>query len=71
MAHTPKTNAHCERFNRTIQVEFADFQEELLFGDVVAFNDRLFQWLHWYHAECPTTASPCVPSPIISARSAQ
>ena len=50
---TPKMNAHCERFNRTIQDEFVDFHEDLLFGDLDAFNDRLFEWLHWYNAERP------------------
>lgn len=50
---TPKMNAHCERFNRTIQEEFVDYHEDLLFTDVDAFNDRLFQWLHWYNAQRP------------------
>ena len=51
--HTPKMNAHCERFNRTIQQEFVDYHEDLLFGDLDAFNDHLFEWLHWYNAERP------------------
>lgn len=50
---TPKMNAHCERFNRTLQEEFVDFHEDLLFGDLDAFNDRLFDWLHWFNAERP------------------
>lgn len=50
---TPRMNAHCERFNRTIQEEFVDFHEDLLFGDIDTFNDRLLDWLHWYNAERP------------------
>ncbi|WP_404548349.1 integrase core domain-containing protein [Dyella jejuensis] len=50
---TPKMNAHCERFNRTIQEEFVDYHEDLLFADIHAFNERLFAWLHWYNAERP------------------
>jgi transposase InsO family protein len=50
---TPKMNAHCERFNRTVQEEFLDYQEELLFTDLHAFNERLFEWLGWYNLERP------------------
>lgn len=50
---TPKMNAHCERFNRTIQEEFVDYHEELLFYDLAAFNDRLLHWLTWYNLERP------------------
>jgi transposase InsO family protein len=50
---TPKMNAHCERFNRTIQDEVVDYHEALLFDDLDAFNHRLFEWLHWYNAERP------------------
>ena len=35
---TPKMNAHCERFNRTLQDEFASYHENLLFTDLPAFN---------------------------------
>ena len=38
---TPKMNAHCERFNRTVQEEFVDVHEELLFYYLPRFNDRL------------------------------
>ena len=41
---TPKMNARCERFNRTLQEEFLDYHEELLFTDLKAFNDKLFDW---------------------------
>lgn len=51
--HTPKMNAHCERFNRTLQEEFVDYEESLLFDDLEAFNHRLFIWLGWYNLERP------------------
>ena len=50
---TPKMNAHCERFNRTVQQEFLDYQEELLFTDLPASNEQLFEWLSWYNLERP------------------
>lgn len=49
---TPKMNAHCERFNRTIQEEFVDYHEPLLL-DVSKFNDALIDWLLWYNGERP------------------
>jgi len=49
---TPKMNAHCERFNRTIQEEFIDYHEsELLYPDI--FNRKLIDWLLWYNGERP------------------
>ena len=49
---TPKMNAHCERFNRTIQEEFVDFHTpELL--DPATFNRKLIPWLLWYNGERP------------------
>ena len=50
---TPKMNAHCERFNRTVQDEFLDVHEELLFYDLPQFNQRLLRWLAWFNAERP------------------
>jgi transposase InsO family protein len=50
---TPKMNAHCERFNRTIQEEFVDFHDDLLFTDLQLFNDKLLDWLSWYNIERP------------------
>jgi hypothetical protein len=35
------------------QDAFVDYHEALLFDDLDAFNDRLFEWLHWYSAERP------------------
>jgi len=50
---TPKMNAHCERFNRTVQDEFLDVYEELLFYDLPQFNQRLLRYLAWFNAERP------------------
>ena len=45
---TPKMNAHCERFNRTIQEEFVDYHiQDLLTPS--RFNKKLIQWLFWYN----------------------
>ena len=50
---TPKMNAHCERFNRTIQDEFVDYHENHLFTDRLQFNLKLLVWLDWYNRERP------------------
>ncbi len=49
----PKMNPQAERFNRTIQEEFVDYHEELLFTDLDAFNRKLTDWLLWYNTERP------------------
>jgi transposase InsO family protein len=49
---TPKMNAHCERFNRTIQEEFVDFHSGLLINPS-SFNQKLIPWLVWYNTERP------------------
>ena len=49
---TPKMNAHCERFNRTIQEEFVDFHANTLLNPVL-FNQKLIPWLIWYNTERP------------------
>ena len=49
---TPKMNAHCERFNRTIQEEFVDFHEASLL-DPATFNRELADYLVWYNTERP------------------
>jgi len=47
---TPKMNAHCERFNRTIQEEFIDYHaSELMIPET--FNVKLVDWLVWYNTE--------------------
>ncbi|ORU94662.1 MAG: hypothetical protein A6F70_09605 [Cycloclasticus sp. symbiont of Bathymodiolus heckerae] len=50
---TPKMNAVCERFNRTIQEQFVDYHEELLFTDLAAFNEKLADWLVKYNSIRP------------------
>ena len=42
---TPKMNAHCERFNRTIPEQFVDYHENHLFDDLDLFNQKLADWL--------------------------
>lgn len=49
---TPKMNAHCERFNRSIQEEFVDYHvQELL--EPRKFNVILMQYLVWFNTERP------------------
>lgn len=49
----PKMNAHVERFNRTVQEEFADMHLPTLAHTIETFNERLVQWLLWYNSERP------------------
>ncbi len=39
-----KMNAHAERFNRTVQEEFVQFEQDFLFTDVPLFNENLLDW---------------------------
>jgi len=50
---SPKMNAHNERFNRTLQEQFVDYHEELLFGDLEGFNRKLAEWLVQYNTVLP------------------
>jgi len=45
---TPKMNAHCERFNRTIQEEFIDYHLGQLV-EPTEFNPRMMDYLVWYN----------------------
>ena len=49
----PKMNAHVERFNRTLQEDFVEGDEDLLWTDRPRFNRRLWQYLGWYNRERP------------------
>lgn len=49
---TPKMNAHCERFNRTIQEEFVDYHAPELLNPA-SFNRKLAAYLSWYNGERP------------------
>lgn len=46
----PYKNGHIEKYNRTIQEEFVDWNEILL-SDVNEFNRKLMDWLVWYNTE--------------------
>ena len=49
---TPKMNAHCERFNRSIQEEYVDYHaNELLTPS--KFNAGLMKYLIWFNTERP------------------
>ncbi|WP_187648704.1 integrase core domain-containing protein [Nitrosophilus labii] len=50
---SPKMNAHNERFNRTIQEQFVDYYEDLLFTDLEEFNKHLANWLIDYNTKIP------------------
>ena len=50
---SPKMNAHNERFNRTLQEQFVDYYEDLLFTDLEGFNRRLANWLVDYNIVLP------------------
>lgn len=56
---SPKMNAHCERFNRTVQDEFIDYHYDSLFADdLTDFNLELLRWLSWYNLERPHFSLP-------------
>jgi transposase InsO family protein len=46
----PQSNAHMERFNRTIQEQFTHWHSDLL-DDIVTFNQYLMKYLLWYNTE--------------------
>jgi len=49
---SPKMNAYIERFNRTLQEEFIDHYEGLLFdNDLNAFNSALMDYLLFYNTK--------------------
>lgn len=60
---TPKMNAHCERFNRTIQEEFIDYHQGELINPI-AFNRSLITWLIWYNTKRPHYAFQNRLSPV-------
>lgn len=49
---TPKMNAHCERFNRTVQDEFFINHKALLHNPPYC-NEKLDTWLWWYNTTRP------------------
>ncbi len=46
----PTKNGHIEKYNRTIQEEFVDWNEILL-EDLNKFNNKLMEWLVWYNTD--------------------
>ena len=50
---SPKMNAHNERFNRTIQEQFVDYYDDLLFTDIEEFNKEMASWLIDYNTKIP------------------
>ncbi len=48
----PQSNGHLERFNRTIQEQFADWHIDSL-DDPYVFNLELMDYLIWYNTEKP------------------
>ncbi len=48
----PQSNGHLERFNRTIQEQFADWHTHSL-DDPAVFNKHLTDYLIWYNTERP------------------
>ena len=57
-------NADIERFNGTIQREFANLYLDLLSVDMEAFQEKLHEWLLWYNTERPHEALGLV-SPLL------
>lgn len=49
---TPKSNAYVERFNRTIQEQYVEWNKDKL-GDPNEFNTGLMKYLIWYNTEKP------------------
>ena len=49
----PRMNAHIERFNRTLQEEFANYHWVTLFADIDLFQQELTKYLLWYNKERP------------------
>lgn len=49
--HTPKMNAHIERFNRTIQEEFTRYHMGLLSVDRMQFEEKLEEYVRFYNTE--------------------
>ncbi len=51
--HSPKMNAHIERFNRTLSEDCVARYRSVLRDDLLQFNTLLVDWLLWYNLERP------------------
>jgi len=49
----PKMNAYIERFNRTIQEQYINWNLMSLKDDIPTFNKNLMEWLLWYDTKRP------------------
>ncbi|MGC9071066.1 MAG: integrase core domain-containing protein, partial [Elusimicrobiales bacterium] len=47
----PQSNAHIERFNRTLKESFVEVKGDDIFGDIGEYNKELMEWLVWYNGE--------------------
>ena len=60
---SPKMNAFNERFSRTVQEDFVDYEEDLLAEDLRAFNQHLPDYLDRYNGQRPhrglNNQTPC------------
>ncbi len=56
---SPKMNAFNERFNRTVQEDFVDYEEVLLLEDLRLFNQRLLDYLDRYNGQRPHQGINC------------
>jgi putative transposase len=50
---SPKMNAKIERYNRTVQEEFADWHQATMAENIHEFNQELMEWLIWYNTKRP------------------
>ncbi len=60
---TPKMNAHCERFNRTIQEEFSNYHKQDLLNPE-KFNQKILDYLIFYNTHRVHTAFQNQLSPL-------
>jgi len=47
----PQSNGAVERFNRTIQEQFVNWNKDILVDDINAFNKKLMEYLIWYNTK--------------------
>lgn len=58
---SPKMNGKVERFNRTTQEEFYNYNQDLLFDDIEMFNQKLMKWILWFNTERPHSSLKFIP----------
>ena len=50
---TPKVNSFIERFNRTLQEEFVNYELDTALVSTSLFDKKLNRWLYWYNYKRP------------------